>query len=86
LAQAVKDAAGAAQPFILDRLGQLCYPPKPPFSDGLFVVLKPLIFHLQSAYNIFSSSSILGLDFLFVGFILVTTTLPQAAVNIQRIP
>ena len=63
LAQAVKDAAGAAQPFILDRLGQLCYPPKPPFSDGLFVVLKPLIFHLQSAYNIFRQVLFWGLTF-----------------------
>ena len=44
LAQAVKDAAGAAQPFILDRLGQLCYPPKPPFSDGLFVVSETVAF------------------------------------------
>jgi hypothetical protein len=71
LAQAVKDAAGAAQPFILDGLGQLCYPRKPPFSDGLFVVSENGDFSTCNLPTSFSSSSILGLDFLFVGFLII---------------
>ena len=67
LAQAVKDAAGAASPFILDWLGQLCYQPKPRFYDGLFVVFITNYFYLQYFFKNFSSSFDLRLDFLFVG-------------------